>query len=338
MRRRTGFTLIELLVVIAIIGILIALLLPAVQKVREAANRMKCANNLKQIALACHNFHDAVGVMPPGAGCVPGTFTDNPPPDTFGTVFMYLLPYIEENNLYNNMLVTSGKFAGKRWPSTDALSYNGGFQKAVKTYICPSDPSVDTSGVVTDLDETNAEYKMWGACSYAANVQVFCKVKPWDDPAEPGHYWYDQYFFSAGEGRPRLGSSFPDGTSNTILFGEKYAVCRNPSLGDKYLGGSYWAYWNIFNDGITTLLPKHPGFEIDYFNKTTGVGPYSVFQVQPNPFNGNCDPTKASTPHPGGMQAALADGSVRNIAPGINGMTWWYACVPNDGHPMPSDW
>ena len=113
--RRRGFTLIELLVVIAIIAILIALLLPAVQKVREAANRIKCANNLKQLGLAAHNFHDVNGHFPPGIGYYP-----IPTNGTFGTYFFHLLPYVEQDNLYRGALGVA-PFLPPVGPTTRAL-------------------------------------------------------------------------------------------------------------------------------------------------------------------------------------------------------------------------
>jgi prepilin-type N-terminal cleavage/methylation domain-containing protein len=342
-RKRTAFTLIELLVVIAIIGILIALLLPAVQKVREAANRAKCANNLKQIVTACHNFHDAISMMPPGLGATPSSWTltsgGSPAADTVGTVFVHLLPYVEQDNLLKSMTLTSGPYTGKRfWP------YNYQFSDPVKVFVCPSDPSVDSSGTVT-LDantESDPKFQVWGASSYAANVQVFCPVWTGSNPPHPyGHYRSESAPDGLGpllapEGRPRLPGTFQDGTSNTILFAEKYSRCRlgtDPNTN----GGSFWAYWNAMGLPNPQGGPFLPWFACDLF-ASNGIGSSSKFQLQPNPYLGNCDPNRASTGHSGGIQVALADGSGRTVSAAISPDTWWAACTPAGGEVMPADW
>src|SRR5262245_56118152 len=163
-RRARGFTLIELLVVIAIIGVLVGLLLPAVQKVREAANRMKCQNNLKQLGLACHNYHDAYGRFPPGRVSLgsmegysnPPYVCDNPILNKHGLVL--LLPFIEQNNLYQqfNQKAAFGDFLSQflGQPGTgssvlatpDALASGNAALSAVvvPTLLCPSDNGTQT--------------------------------------------------------------------------------------------------------------------------------------------------------------------------------------------------
>src|SRR5262245_21993613 len=121
-RNRLGFTLIELLVVIAIIAILIGLLLPAVQKVREAASRMQCPNNLKQMALACHNFHDSNDKMPPAATGFLNEYTIK---DT--TLHVLLLPFIEQDNLFRTVV------PGVAYTKNFAVGSN-----KIKGYLCPS--------------------------------------------------------------------------------------------------------------------------------------------------------------------------------------------------------
>ena len=143
--RRTGFTLIELLVVIAIIAILIGLLLPAVQKVREAAARSKCQNNLKQIALAAHNYQSANGQLPTGV-LAPGkllTFPASSAAASWLSNLTLLLPYIEQDSIYRSMSINGSpdKPVGPAWFSV-ANNYAAALNR-IQTFICPSDSPYD---------------------------------------------------------------------------------------------------------------------------------------------------------------------------------------------------
>jgi prepilin-type N-terminal cleavage/methylation domain-containing protein/prepilin-type processing-associated H-X9-DG protein len=319
--RSRAFTLIELLVVIAIIAILIGLLLSAVQRVREAA-RIKCANNLKQIALACHNANDTHGFLPPMSGRYDGKPNpsslrydlDNPEYQIETSVFFHLLPYIEEQNLHAYALDTDGRyrlatrnFLDGRWPA--------GF-KSVKTYVCPSDPTVGSDGLVVGT--------VWGAGCYGANYQVFGL------PSAGNNVNANML------GRSRIASSFPDGTTNTILFGEKYGACMPNSI------SSIWSHCAA----NTSVMP------IFAYGSSTGVGytsmgfhgggpgkagPGSKFQVRPR-LGGECDSNLSQSGHSGGMNVAMADGSVRFLVASLDANTWWALCTTAGGEVIGSDW
>ncbi len=297
---RKAFTLIELLVVIAIIAILIGLLLPAVQKVREAAARMSCSNNLKQLALASHNYHDSIRTLPP--------FYGNSATGLRATVFFSLLPYIEQQNLANSAKNSAG--VADAGMTGYGKTQNPVSCTQVKTYTCPSDFTFPY------LTDTN-----WapGGGSYVANFFVFGTP----NVATPSA--------SSPFGAATIPASFSDGTSNTILFAEKYASCGGRS--------TIWDHWDRYDE-------DSPGFAmiglIDYGNGDQLTGAASLFQSRPvSPPRGtsqDCNWKVAMSAHTGVMNVSLADGSVRTLSASLSGTTWWTAVVPNDGLPMPSDW
>ncbi|HEY7329972.1 MAG TPA: DUF1559 domain-containing protein [Gemmataceae bacterium] len=188
-RPRKAFTLIELLVVIAIIAVLVGLLLPAVQKVREAAARTQCSNNLKQIGLACHNFHDVMGHLPPGVLTTVATGVRD---DSWawGTL---ILPYVEQQNLYNTLGVIQN-------PPNLAPKLNAITQTPIKIYRCPSDVGQSVA--------TNVWYDNYSMSNYVCNRAIF-------GPADGTVYGV--------VGTPRYFTliEIKDGTSNTIMVGER---------------------------------------------------------------------------------------------------------------------
>jgi len=300
-RRFRGFTLIELLVVIAIIAILIGLLLPAVQKVREAAARMTCSNNLKQLGVAVHNYASTTDRLPPGWSSTAGA--------QYGSLHFWLLPYIEQDNVY--------KAAGNNsWNQNNTL---------IKTYVCPSDPTVWTS------------YQN-GGTSYAWNVWVFSGGVGWGGDQKPGS----------------ITSSMPDGTSQTVLFGERYRLCQPSSGGHTdpvwaahpwsspnsvwAVGGFGWTSWsnNTGIGGMPNGGGNLNGYYPDYW--THGQGPGGSLPFQTSPSAANCNWYALQGAHSGTMVVGLGDGSVRGVNTQVSVTTWVYACVPNDGNPLGSDW
>jgi len=277
-RPRSGFTLIELLVVIAIIAILIGLLLPAVQKVREASFRMSCTNNLKQMALACHNFHDSTGRLPPAV-----TGSAHPHPIKYSTLHVYILPFIEQDNLFKTVV------PGVSYPNNYAVGIN-----RVPAYLCPASVE-DRSRASGEASGGQRNY----TTHYYANLGPI-GTNPVSGVAYSmrvvggqGGYSYDGPLTVPTTATNTSAATIPqisDGTSNTLLLGES---SRNGWVGYR----SWIRGWDNDNSAAT-VTGKNMRFPI---NSTDYV-------------NGNFNSISLSSNHMGGVVIALCDGSVRLLS------------------------
>jgi prepilin-type N-terminal cleavage/methylation domain-containing protein/prepilin-type processing-associated H-X9-DG protein len=307
-RPRPGFTLIELLVVIGIIAVLIGLLVPAVQKVREAGNRISCRNNLKQIALAVHNFHNARGCFPRnGSRHVQGSGTCCT--DTSWSWLARLLPYLEQDNLYRQGGI-----------DTASMKNNPVIAETIPTFFCPSDNALAQSP-----DTTRADAQVWdnapaGLSNYkGVSGSNWC----WGDYPYVGTNGNCDCFYQNGTGKgdgiffrtdilfKLTMTQITDGTSNTFMIGEDI-----PAL-------SPWCNWHYANHAVgTCAIPPNINLDGRY-----GLPPTWNW---PNTYS-------FRSRHPGGLQFAFADGSVHFVRESIDLATYRALSTIQGGEPATLD-
>ena len=280
-RGRQGFTLIELLVVIGIIAVLIGLLLPAVQKVRQAAARLQSMNNQKQLVLGIHQYMGDHGERFPDRWGEPFQGSDR-------SVHVLLMPYIDQGNLFKSYLG----------------SLNGGFNDGyhIKLFYSPTDWALAQAGVPNFT-------------SYPINGQLF-----------NGH-------------RYSLNGGVSDGTSNTIALAEHYAYgCSGVGFDWLFTVFVPLPWGDDPRGGIQIRRARRATFADEELGDYVPgrPNPTKTFQVRPS--LADCDPGLAQTANTGGMLVALADGSVRTLAPSMSSATYWAAITPAGGEVLGSDW
>ena len=300
---RKGFTLIELLVVIAIIAVLIGLLVPAVQKVREAANRMQCSNNLKQIGIAMHAHHDGKGAFP------------NSRLDARYTWMVEILPYIEQDGLFKQWTMTSGAFNNQTQPARET---------PVKTYYCPSRRSAAATVVTDTMDNTttpaNGVPADYAACtgdpSTGASNDYWWTDPTTNTPGCNGIFRLANDWSTTPSGPNRPGARMADildGTSNTAMVGEKH----------------------VLQSGINTVAAGDgPAYNGDKGYSFRAMGSNRLLaRNMTDTSNAN---SKFGSWHTDMVQFVLADGSVRGIRTSISGTTLGYLANMRDGNPVGS--
>jgi prepilin-type N-terminal cleavage/methylation domain-containing protein/prepilin-type processing-associated H-X9-DG protein len=346
--RRRGFTLIELLVVIAIIAVLIALLLPAVQAAREAARRAQCVNNLKQIGLAVMNYESNNGSLPPTGAVSP---SGNPPQNigNFG-MKVRLLPFIEQQTLYNTLNVSYNGEAPQGQNDTILTTQ-------INAYLCPSDANVPTQ-LYTMVNGSGQ--KQVGYSSYPNNIGTITSNNGGvlDGPA---------YLLGAtanptgAQGGTVTLAAITDGTSNTVIFSEfvrgradttsltgvwqiLVAPIAYPSTNSYVIPSTYSTSCQSSTTLASTAFNLKGCF---WYNDKCGQGGGYSHISTPNlkscMFNNDTDAfpgrtmVGASSNHPGGVNVAMLDGSVRFIKNTVAPLTWWALATKGNGEVLSSD-
>jgi prepilin-type N-terminal cleavage/methylation domain-containing protein/prepilin-type processing-associated H-X9-DG protein len=309
-RLSRGFTLIELLVVIAIIGVLIALLVPAVQKVREAANRMKCSNNLKNIGIALHHYHDIFGLLPPGGHFLPEGWTNGWWDGDKGSWLVYTLPYLEQDNIWKSV-------ANLTVPDYDSIGNSLAGRSPLPYGRCPSDDYNKTAPVSNYVGSLGPQCAI-GPCGFDP-YQIYCNQPSWGYTTSPDHG--NTYDLSQLRGVfNRIGAqvnfaAVRDGLSQTIFVGESL-----PGEHDHLRFGNNWAYYNGGQSHCTTIIP------INYRSDS----PDWCSPVDRSVSNWNVSWGFKSR-HPQGANFLFGDGSVHFLKQNIDHRTYQLLGCRNDG-------
>ncbi|MFO0910774.1 MAG: DUF1559 domain-containing protein [Isosphaeraceae bacterium] len=325
--RRRGFTLIELLVVIAIIGVLVALLMPAVQSAREAARRTQCVNNLKQIALAFNTYHTAFNGFPPakiysgscakmngGKGFVLNT-----------TGFVLILNQIEQKPLFNayNFSQASSNSAwngGNTKLMGNAVVNTTVVGTLIATFACPSDvapATVDTGAADTSQFSRQNAMRSNYVLSSAVHTELDCPATGMPTKNDQGAF--------ANDLSTAL-RDFKDGASQTMLIGESVQLKYDVQM------GPYWGSGTHSSTHGRVLPPSDPQSRFWLPNASWGdnAGAGTNPRNRPNAW-------VMSSTHPGGVNIALADGSVRFIKNSINAQAWWGLATIRGGEIVSAD-